>query len=59
VVPLPWVAEVSLPGLARAWAISSATVLAGTLLGLTTSAFGTMPITETATKAEGSKPSFE
>src|SRR6266568_3896920 len=31
VVPLPWVAEVTLPGFALAWAISSATLAAGSV----------------------------
>src|SRR5215471_10611976 len=58
VVPLPWVAEVILPGFARANAMNCGTVLAVIFTGLTTRAFGTIAITEIGTNASGSKPSF-
>ena len=56
-MPLPWVADVTLPGLARAAAITSATLRAGNL-GVTTSELGTRTITTMGTNCIGSKLSL-
>src|SRR5579883_796413 len=57
VVPLPWVADVTLPGRARASAITSGTLWGGNF-ALTTSAFGTRTITTMGTNWVGSKLSL-
>src|SRR5262249_53062060 len=55
--PVPWVAQVSLPGVALAWAVTSATLGRGAL-ALTTSAFGTRPMMTMGTNSVGSNPSL-
>src|SRR5262245_57270807 len=57
VEPLPWLAEVILPGLALASAMNAASESAFTL-GLTTSALGTRLMMATGTNSVGSKASF-
>ena len=44
-MPLPWVADVTLPGLAFRYAMNSGTVVAPILPGLTMMLFGTCAIT--------------
>jgi hypothetical protein len=58
VVPLPWVAEVTLPGLAFRCARNSGTVLAATLAGLTMMPFGTWAITMIGSNFDASKFRF-
>jgi hypothetical protein len=57
VVPTPCVAALILPGLARAWAMNSASVLTGSF-GLTINPVGIVARIDTGTNSDGSNDSF-